>query len=69
MVADLQRRGTLEQHLEAKGIEAEQMFEAMSAQMRAQKVDGETFTQRLARFQQIPVVANEIVLNESVYAL
>lgn len=65
----LKASGELEEHVRTRGEEAAAMAEDLQAQMSAQSgPPGESFPERVARFEQIPLIANEMVMTELVFS-
>lgn len=61
--------GSLKEHLTSTGQQAMEMYEAIEAQMMAQSPPEEPYPERVKRFEQIPVIAEEIVTRDLVLAL
>lgn len=64
----LKAKGLLAEHLEQIGEEAAEAYETLEGQLRTNPDAPKEMAERLAYFQQIPLIADEIVLNDVVFA-
>lgn len=68
-VAKMEKAKTLKAYLKEQGETAAEMAESLQGQMMTQPdPPNETFPERLQRFNQIPLVVDEIVKSEILYA-
>lgn len=65
---EMQKQGTLEEHLTQIGLEAEEMWEDLSATMSNDPDLPEDFASRVQRLNQIPEIVREIVSRELIHA-
>ena len=64
----LKASGQLTEHLDQIGEEAAEAYETLEGQLRTNPDAPKEMAERLAYFQQIPLIAEETVLNDVVFA-